>query len=117
MPAFLLTALFSAWVGRADGLDSWYLHQISRSQSGSEVEKSKTLYETLKVGRTACRIQLREHTVPSACYEVLSLAAGHFSAAKTRNREFLRILDEHCADACHKLRVEKVSERFLSTEC
>ena len=88
----------------AETLESHFLYSLSHARSSAEVERFQLAYEQLKVTRTACHIQLTEHSVPVACYESLSLEDRLSFHDSLRSREDrLRQLDALCRLAAQKL--------------
>jgi hypothetical protein len=105
---------FSISHSRAETLESRYLRSISAARSVAEVEELKQNYEQLSVARTACLIQLRERSVPTACYEELSLAIkdGEQDSALQ-----IKKLDKLCMSASLRLRLNSVPGPYVSRYC
>jgi len=85
-----------------------YAQRLSRSRSAAHIAQLKREFETLKVTRTACRLQLNQKQLPLACYEALAaeIRWGLHPGHETRRHLVLR-LDELCRQAAHALNLAK----------
>lgn len=83
----------------AESLESRYMEKISRARSPAEVTRLTKAYSDLKEARTACRIQLRRKTLPSACYDSLKgeIQLGMHASSGEKKR-LMEKLDEKCAE-------------------
>ena len=56
---------------RANSIDDVYVRQLIRARSGHELLLSKDTFDSLKVSRLACRLQIERGFVPVGCYDRL----------------------------------------------
>jgi hypothetical protein len=101
--------------GLAESLETHYLARVAQARSPRQVEEFKSAYERLRIARTACQIQLSEHSMPLSCYEWL-----HFTSQldfKEPGLVSLSQLDRLCAMAANDLRVEGEDSPYLSPGC
>lgn len=102
----------------AKTLETTYLWRLSQTREPRQIDQLTRQYADLKVARTACRIQLHEHTVPSACYESLRLETALGLHPKTTEKmRLLRHLDDLCRNAAAALRIGSLNVAPTSTTC
>lgn len=116
--AFILAMIFFS-LGEASGstMDQLFLRKMNRARTPSEITLLKSEFDSLKVARRACKIQLREGDLPSACYEALKLEQNW--GIPHSKHAVLTKLDQLCTESSRQLRVSaKMSEiSALSPAC
>lgn len=116
--AFMVAMIFFSF-GEASGgtLDQLFLRKMNHARTPSAINRIKSEFDSLKIARRACKIQLREGDLPSACYEALKLEQD-WGVTHSR-RAALTKLDQLCAESSRQLRVSaKLSETSaLSPPC
>jgi hypothetical protein len=101
----------------AETLESRALKAVLQARTPTEAIRVQAWYEELKVTRTACRIQLRERIVPSACYAVLEQERklGLSSAAQARQQ--VGRLNSLCRSASARLQVPTFVPKGVPRAC
>ena len=99
----------------AESLESYYLARLAQAHSPQQVEELKTTYEHTRVSRTACQIQLADHTMPLSCYEWVHFA--NLMNFKDTGVASIHQLDRLCATAASQMKVEGEENSYLSTNC
>jgi len=115
-----LAAVAVVWVlssvsARAEALDSAAAGRMMRAKTLHEVERVERELEAIRVARLACRIQLREKSVPAQCYRALQLErAWNLHPSPAELRGLTARLDRRCAES----RADAVAAtQFLSPSC
>lgn len=116
----MILLLIMALAAGARTLDQDFARRLTRTRSVHEIEKLRRDFESLRIARAACRLQLRDLTLPTACYESLHLeTAWGLHPRSTERQNLRRKLDEICARISTDLKVHRDPGRdaFLSSEC
>jgi len=103
---------------RATGLEAQIAAKLMSARSPAELQTAQRLFESLRITRLACQIQLREKSVPFACYQVylLERALGLHKQRQEQAR-LMRELDALCSETASKLNVPAFPLENLSANC
>lgn len=89
---------------KAATLEQEYVQRLNRAQA-SQVDGLFDHFERIRVLRLACRLQLKEKKVPSACYEAVAAEDKWIPRPKAKAEALRKELDERCARAARRLNV------------
>lgn len=101
---FILAAvgLSLAPTAGADTLSSAAFRKISQTRKVRDLDQIRISFEQLRTLRMACEFQLKEGSVPSACYEALELERKWGLSSSSHSTQIRERIDRRCEEAAKK---------------
>ena len=115
---FIWWVIFFHSIAGAAPLESHYLAYIASARDPRAVEHLMAQYEELKITRAACRIQLRDQNVPTACYLALRLENNlHMHPTEMKTGLLRAQLDSRCRQAALTADIPPATDEAVSPAC
>jgi hypothetical protein len=103
---------------RAEALSTAALRKMAGAKTAGDIEKIRNAFDDLRILRMACDLQLKERSIPTACYQALELEQKWGLSSKSHAARIRVRIDRRCADAARRFQgLASPLSKDVSTKC